>query len=393
MSFNTWVSQNVSGMSISAIKEMAMLSAKIEGVASLAWGLPSFRTPEYIRDSVSKALANDSDIGKYALPDGLKELREMVAEKHAQETGVAVDADTQVVITAGNMQGLNTLFHVCLNPGDEIIVTDPGFASHFQQIRLCGGKPVYWRLQEENAWALDVESLPKLITERTKAIVLVTPSNPTGKIFSKAELLQVGAIAKANNLLLFLDDPYLYLTYENKDKHFNLASQNELLDNTVYCFTFSKCYAMSGWRLGYMILPPQLKKEALKVHDATLICTPRISQVAGIAALKGDATHLRTFETVLASRRELIIQRLSRVPHVFDYIKPEGAYYIFPRIRVEHENAREFAIRLLNEAHVSVTPGSAFGPSGEHHVRMAFCVEESVINEAFDRIEAYFGRE
>ena len=125
MSFNTWVSQNVSGMSISAIKEMAMLSAKIEGVASLAWGLPSFRTPEYIRDSVSKALANDSDIGKYALPDGLKELREMVAEKHAQETGVAVDADTQVVITAGNMQGLNTLFHVCLNPGDEIIVTDP----------------------------------------------------------------------------------------------------------------------------------------------------------------------------------------------------------------------------------------------------------------------------
>jgi len=384
------VSQNVSGMSISAIKEMAMLSAKIEGVASLAWGLPSFRTPEYIRDSVANALANDPDIGKYALPDGLKELREVVADKHAQETGIAVDADTQVMITAGNMQGLNTLFHVCLDPGDEIIVTDPGFASHFQQIRLCGGKPVYWRLQEENGWALDVESLPALLTKRTKAIVLVTPSNPTGKIFSKQELLQVGAIAKANNLLLFLDDPYRYLTYENKDKHFNLASQSDLLDNTVYCFTFSKCYAMSGWRLGYMILPPQLKKESLKVHDATMICTPRISQVAGIAALQGDTAHLEMFEAILASRRALIIQRLERIPHVFEYIKPEGAYYIFPRILVEHENAREFAIRLLNEAHVSVTPGSAFGPSGEHHVRMAFCVEEAVINKAFDRIEAYF---
>ena len=368
-----------------------MLSAKIEGVASLAWGLPSFRTPEYIRDSVATELANDPDIGKYALPDGLKALRELVAHKHTQETGISVDADTQVMITAGNMQALNTLFHVCLNPGDEIIVTDPGFASHFQQIRLCGGKPVYWRLQEENSWTLDVESLPKLITERTKAIVLVTPSNPTGKIFSKEALLQVGAIAKASNLLLFLDDPYLYLTYENKEKHFNLASQRDFLGNTVYCFTFSKCYAMSGWRLGYMILPSQLKKEVLKVHDATLICTPRISQMAGIAALQGEAKHLKAFEEILASRRELIIQRLDRVPHVFQYIKPEGAYYIFPRILAEHKDSREFAIRLLNEAHVSVTPGSAFGPSGEHHVRMAFCVEEAVINAAFDRIEAYFG--
>ncbi|MCP5274794.1 MAG: pyridoxal phosphate-dependent aminotransferase [Burkholderiales bacterium] len=378
-------------MSISAIKEMAMLGAKIKDVASLAWGLPSFRTPQYIRDSVSTALASDPDIGKYALPDGLKELRKLVALKHARETGMSVDADSQVMITAGNMQGLNTLFHVCLDPGDEVIVTDPGFASHFQQIRLCGGKPVHWRLQEENGWALDVENLPKLITVRTKAIVLVTPSNPTGKIFSKKELLQVGAIAKANDLLLLLDDPYLYLTYENKDKHFNLASQMDLLDNTVYCFTFSKCYAMSGWRLGYMILPPQLKKEALKVHDATLICTPRISQVAGIAALKGETAHLKAFEEILSSRRDLITQRLDRIPHIFEYIKPEGAYYIFPRILAEHENSREFAIRLLNEAHVSVTPGSAFGPSGEHHVRMAFCVEDAVINTAFDRIEAYFG--
>ena len=165
----------------------------------------------------------------------------------------------------------------------------------------------------------------------------------------------------------------------------------DLLDNTVYCFTFSKCYAMSGWRLGYMILPPQLKKEALKVHDATLICTPRISQVAGIAALKGETAHLKAFEEILSSRRDLITQRLDRIPHIFEYIKPEGAYYIFPRILAEHENSREFAIRLLNEAHVSVTPGSAFGPSGEHHVRMAFCVEDAVINTAFDRIEAYFG--
>ena len=140
-----------------------------------------------------------------------------------------------------------------------------------------------------------------------------------------------------------------------------------------------------------MILPPQLKKEALKVHDATLICTPRISQIAGIAALQEEPEHLAEFERILGARRELIINRLDRIPQVFEYIKPEGAYYIFPKIKVPHENAYAFSIKLLNEARVTVTPGSAFGPSGEHHVRMAFCVSEREINLAFDRIEAYFG--
>jgi len=390
-SSNPWVSDNVSNMSISAIKEMAMLSAKVEGAASLAWGLPSFRTPEYIRKGVTARLADDPDLGKYALPDGLQALRELVAIKHENETGLAVDPDENVIITAGNMQGLNTIFHLCINPGDEIIVTDPGFASHFQQIKLCGGNPVYWPLQEEQGWSLDVEGLTDLISGRTKAIVLVTPSNPTGKIFSKEELLRVGAIARQHNLLLLIDDPYGYFTYENRAKYFNLASQSELLDHTVYFFTFSKCFAMSGWRLGYMILPSQLKKEALKVHDATLICTPRISQIAGIAALQEESGHLVEFEKVLGARRDLIIGRLDRIPQVFEYIKPEGAYYVFPKIKVPHENAYEFAIRLLNEAKVAVTPGNAFGPSGEHHVRLAFCVAEEQINLAFDRIEAYFG--
>ncbi len=387
----SWVSHNVSHIALSAIKEMAMLSAKVEETASLAWGLPSFRTPAYIREAVAEALTNDPDAGKYALPNGLPELRQLVADRHYRETGVAVNSDENVLITAGNMQGLNTLFHVIIDAGDEVIVTDPGFASHFQQIRLCGGKPVFWPLQEKQGWSLDIENLPGLISERTKAIVLVSPSNPTGKIFTKEELLHVGAIAKEKKLLLLIDDPYSNYTYENQAKYFNLASQKEFVKNTVYFFTFSKSYAMSGWRLGYMILPSHLKKEALKVHDATMICTPRISQIAGIAALKGEPKHLKTFEQTLARRRGLIQQRLDRVSHVFEYSPPEGAYYLFPKIRVPHENAYEFSLNLLKEAKVTVTPGSAFGPSGEHHVRMAYCVEEDTINKAFDRIEKYFG--
>ncbi len=389
---NEWVSRCVSNITISAIKEMAMRSAKVEGAASLTWGLPSFRTPEHIRHAVATQLEADPDIGKYALPDGLAALRKVVANEHLASTGIAVDPDRNVMITAGNMQGLNALFHVIIDPGDEVVVTDPGFASHFQQIRLCGGKPVYWRMDEAQGWCLDVDALQELITERTKAIVLVSPSNPTGKIFTEQELRRVGQIAEASNLLILLDDPYRHFTYENRDRYFNLASVPGLSDRVAYLFTFSKSYAMSGWRLGYMIVPEQLKRQVLKVHDATIICTPRISQVAGLAGLTEEPVHLREFEEILSRRRSLICNRLDAIPHVFQYVKPEGAYYVFPRIVADHQDSFEFSIKLLEEAKVTVTPGSAFGPTGENHVRMAYCVEDEIIEKAFDRLEDHFGR-
>jgi aspartate/methionine/tyrosine aminotransferase len=280
---------------------------------------------------------------------------------------------------------------VLINPGDEIIVTDPGFASHFQQIKLCGGNPIYWRLDESGGWALNLDALPGLITDRTKAIVLVTPSNPTGKIFLEAELRRIGELAIARNFLILLDDPYSHFIYENGERYFNLASAPELTERVAYLFTFSKTYAMSGWRLGYMVLPEALKKEVVKVHDATLICAPRISQIGGLAALTEPQTHLREFEDILASRRSLICERLDRVAHVFQYVKPEGAYYVFPKIVVDHDDALTFCLELLAHAHVTLTPGGAFGPAGEHHVRMAFCVEEKTIELAFDRIEKFFG--
>lgn len=384
------VSANVHSTQISAIKEMAMFSARVEGAASLTWGLPSFRTPEYIREGVKQYLDIDLNAGKYTLPDGLPELRELVAAEHKANTGIDVDADENVMISAGNMQGLNTLFHTMLDPGDEIILTDPCFASHIQQINLFSGKPVYWPLDEHNNWSLDIDLLPTLITSKTQAIVLVSPSNPTGKIFSEDELIRVGEIAKQHNLLIIIDDPYSAFIYENRDKYFNLACAEQFKENIVYLHSFSKSYAMSGWRLAYMVMPAELKHEALKVHDATMICAPRISQLAGVVALSEPSNHKQEFETILNTRRELICQRLDNVPHVFANQKPEGAYYVFPKIITAHADSKTFAIDLLNNARVTVTPGSAFGPSGEHHVRMAYCVDEDTINLAFDRIEDYF---
>jgi aspartate/methionine/tyrosine aminotransferase len=384
------VSTYVHEAHVSAIKDMAMLSARVKDVASLAWGLPSFRTPEYIRDGVKQFLDKDVDAGKYTLPDGLSELRELVVAKHKAATGIEVDADEHVMISAGNMQALNTLFHTMLDPGDEIILTDPCFASHIQQITLFSGKAVYWPLDENNNWSLNIDLLPELITDKTQAIVLVSPSNPTGKIFSRNELMRVGEIAKQHNILIIIDDPYSDFIYENREKYFNLASVEAFREHIVYLYSFSKSYAMSGWRLAYMIMPAELKHEALKVHDATMICAPRISQLAGITALSQPSDHKNEFNAILHGRRELICQRLDNVPHVFSNQKPEGAYYVFPKIVAPHTSSKEFAIDLLNNAKVTVTPGSAFGPSGEHHVRMAYCVDDDTINLAFDRIEKYF---
>ena len=384
------VNHNVHEAQVSAIKEMAILSAKVPGAVSLSWGLPSFQTPEYIRQSVKEILDADVDAGKYTLPDGLSELRRQVVVTHQKKTGIRVDADKNIIIGAGNMQSLNTLFHTMLDPGDEIILTDPCFASHIQQIKLFNGVPVFWLLNEESGWSLDVEKLPSLITEKTQAIVLVSPSNPTGKVFSQESLLKVGEIARAHNIFIIIDDPYSDFLYENRDHYFNLASVEALKNHVVYLYSFSKAYAMSGWRLSYMVLPEELKRQAIKVHDATMICAPRISQLAGIVALTKETDHKQQFEKILLSRRKLIEQRLTNVPHVFASKKPEGAYYLFPRIITEHVDSRSFSIDLLNNAKVAVTPGSAFGPSGEHHVRMAYCVGDDIINSAFDRIEHYF---
>ncbi|MEZ5557620.1 MAG: pyridoxal phosphate-dependent aminotransferase [Pseudomonadales bacterium] len=384
------VARNVATARVSAIKEMAMRSAGIADVASLAWGLPSFATPSHIRDAAARALAGDPDSGKYALPNGLRELRVLAAAHYRERTGMAADPDANLFISAGNMQGVHSVLRALVDPGDEVILTDPGFASHYQQVRLCGGTPVPWRLEEARGWALDLDTLDDCLTPRSKALILVSPSNPTGSVFRESQLRQLGDRLNERGVVLIVDDPYSDILLDGSWPFFNPAAQPALADSLVYLFTFSKIHAMSGWRVGYMVLPDWLRGQVLKVHDATMICTPRISQIAAIAALGGDQSHVAEFRDVLARRGALICERLDRLPHLFDYVRPQGAYYVFPRIHAPHQDSFEFALRLLEQIRVSVTPGSAFGPSGEHHVRMAFCVAEDVINLAFDRLERHF---
>ena len=271
----TLVASRTRDLAISAIKEMSIRSAKIPDAASLAWGVPSFRTPDPIRAAVEQALRDDPALGMYTLPAGLPDLCEAASVMHERRTGQRPDPHRNITITAGNMEGLNTLFSVLIDSGDEVIVTDPGFVSHISQIRFNGGVPVYWQMKEDHDWEPDIAQLCGLISPRTKAIVLVTPSNPTGTILSETTLRGVAALARDNGLLVILDDPYSHFTYENRSGYFNLASLPEYAAHIVYLFTFSKCYAMSGWRAGYMVMPAALHADVVKVHDLTMICTPR----------------------------------------------------------------------------------------------------------------------
>lgn len=377
---------------MSAIKKMAILSAGVPGAASLAWGLPSFRTPETIRMATKTALMQDPTAGMYTLPAGLPELLEACAAEFENRFGRCVDPERNIVISAGNMEAMNTLLNVLVDPGDEIVVTDPGFVSHIQQIAKCQGTPVFWPMDEENGWELDATVLPGLVGPKTKAIILVNPSNPTGRLFSEHTLRATAEIARKNGILVIFDDPYGQFVYGDGSEVTNLAALTEYADNVVYMYTFSKAHAMSGWRVGYMIVPESIRNDVAKIHDLNMICTPRISQIAALAALHGDQAYVKEFRTTLDRRRSLICERLDRLPHVFSYARPDGAYYVFPRVLVGKDTSEEFARQLLFETKVAVTPGSAFGPSGEHHVRMAFCVDSDTINLCFDRLEQRFGR-
>ena len=387
MSFITDIVSNyVLESEVSAIKEMSMLSANIEGAVSLAWGLPSFRTPEYIRDGIKQLLDSDIDAGKYTLPDGLPELRRLAVTEHIKKTGIEVDADENVMISAGNMQALNTLFHTMLDPGDEIILTDPCFASHIQQITLFDGKPVYWPLDESNNWALDIERLPALITDKTQAIVIVSPSNPTGKIFSREELLRVGEIARQHDILIIIDDPYSDFVYDNRDKYFNLASVEALKEHIVYLYSFSKSYAMTGWRVGYTAAPKTIIDEMEKLMEHMVSGVTAVAQRAALAAITASQDCVKEMVTIYDKRRHLVHEGLNAIEGI-DCLKPESTFYAFPNISSFGLSSWDFAKYLAKEHKVAVVPGSIFGKAGEGYVRLSFAASSEQLREGIARIE------
>lgn len=385
------MSGRVKAINISAIKEMPLLASKVGGCVSLGQGIPSFPTPPHIVEAVCKAMRDLPDSGKYTLGPGMPELREAIARHLSMEHGIEADPEREICVTVGAMEALAAAMFTVVEPGDEVILPSPNYASHIEQTLLAEGVPVFAPLTAED-WRLDPEAVRQAITHRTKAIVLCNPHNPTGAVFAEKDLLAIAEMALRHDLFIICDETYDFLVYDGGTR-FSLASLPELKDRVVAAFSFSKKYAMTGWRVGYVYASEGVLDHIMKIHDAVAICAPNLSQRAALAALEGPQDCVAQMKAALESRRDLVCSRLDRLGQYFRHVKPRGAYYLMARYdAATNADSMTFALRMLHEARVITIPGAAFGPAGERHVRMSFGGSEEELNEAFDRIERWLAK-
>jgi len=382
------LSNRVTQIAASAIHEMTRLSRQIQDVAFLSWAKPTSPTPAHITEAAIAAI-KDGLVGGYSDTLGRLELRQEIAAKLKRDNNIDADV-SQVLVTVGAIEGLATAVMAVVDPGDEVIMPSPTYSTHIRQVVIASGRPVLVPTTESQEFALDIDAIKNAITSRTKAILYCSPSNPTGTVFSEECLRQLAAVALESNLMVITDEAYEYFTYDGYD-HFSIASIPEMKRNAISCYTFTKTYAMTGWRIGYLHADEKLIPQIMKVHIPFAICAPVVSQYAALAALQGPQDCVTAFREHYRAARDLMCERLDRVASIFEYQKPHGSYLMFPKIRLrEGKDSAAFCKRLLKEAKVSATPGVAFGPTGEGHLRLSFCVPDQDIDKAFDRIEDYF---
>ena len=382
------ISNRVSQIGKSAIHEMTRLSKEVEDVAFLSWAKPTSDTPEHIKEAAISAIRKGL-VGGYSENSGLPQLRQEIVAKLGKDNSIKADI-SQILVTVGAIEGISAAVMAVVDPGDEVILPSPTYSTHIRIVTMASGKPVLVPTNEENGFTLDIEGIKNAITPRTKAILYCSPSNPTGTVFDEKQLRRIAEIALKNNLIIITDEAYEYFVFDG-NKHFSIASIAEMKKNAISCFTFTKTYAMTGWRIGYLHADEELIPQITKAHIPFAICAPVVSQYAALGALQGSQDCVTEFREHYLATRNLMCDRLDRLNSIFSYHKPGGSYLMFPGILLdEGRDSTSFCIKLLKEAGVSTTPGIAFGPTGQGHLRLSFCVSEEEINKAFDRMEAYF---
>jgi aminotransferase len=374
-------------LQLSVIKQMELRASHFPDVVSLAQGIPSFDTPGCIKRRVERALKRGV-VARYSLSPGLPELRELIEADLSREE-MYYDWQNEIIVTAGSIEAITAAVLAITSPGDEIIIPEPTYTSYREVIYLAGCKPIYVSLDESQNWSLNLEKLKQAITKKTKAILYCNPNNPTGTIYPKEQLQQMAELALAHDIFLISDEVYKDFIFDNT-KYFTLAQESRLRKHVIRIYGFSKAYALTGWRIGYVHSDESVIKQLLKVHDSLVTCAPVISQYAAMGALEMGEADIKIFNQKYIKRRDLITERLDRLNHIFSYIKPNSAYYVFPKILEERRKSWDFALELLEKIQVAVVPGLAFGPRGENHIRMSFGRSEKHINEAFDRMDEYF---
>ncbi|MCS7098312.1 MAG: pyridoxal phosphate-dependent aminotransferase [Candidatus Methanomethyliaceae archaeon] len=379
------ISEILDAISESGIRRLFELASKEENVISLGIGEPDFDTPQFIKDYAIEAL--NRGMTHYTPNSGIRILREAISEKLKKENGIFADPDKNIMITIGANQAFFLVLSTFIKPGDEIIIPSPYFVTHAAAARLVGGKVVEIETKIEEGFKLLPERVKKSITNRTKCIIICTPNNPTGAIIGRKELEEIANIAIEHNLKIISDEVYEKLIYDN-NRHFSIASLNGISDRVITINSFSKTFAMTGWRIGYVVADERTIAKMIKFQMYLAACPTSFAQYAAAMALRDSksAHWIEEMRREYERRRNFLYKRLCEIDG-FTVYKPEGAFYIFPKIGLLDDN--KIAERILKEAKVVVVPGSAFGTYGLGHLRLCYTLPIEKLEEACNRIEEF----
>lgn len=366
----------------SGIRIMFALADQIPDVVNLGIGQPDFDTPEFIRDAAKKAL--DEGYTRYPPAKGFSDLRRVIAKKLKEENGIDADPDTEIYVAVGAMQVIfNTCLHM-LNPGDEVIVVDPGY-DYYSQIRLFGGVPVTVPAYESNRFKVDPADIQAAITDKTKLMIINTPSNPTGAIFDEEILRSIADLAISHDIWVLSDEPYEHILFDGH-RHVSIGSLDGMAQRTISAFTLSKSYAMTGWRVGYTTAPKAIIDEMEKLMEHMVSGVTAVAQRAALAAISAPRDCVQEMVATYDKRRHLVYEGLNAIEGIH-CIKPESTFYAFPNISSTGLSSWDFAKYMVKDHQVAVVPGSIFGRAGEGYVRISFAASMQQLEEGIARIE------
>jgi aminotransferase len=377
------IAQKVATLPPSGIRKFFDLMAHMEGVISLGIGEPDFVTPWHIREAGIYSL--EKGYTMYTSNSGMPELRQELAGYLENHYGINYHPEQEILITTGSSEGLDLILRAIINLGDEVIIPNPCYGAYPADITLAGGIPVVIPTNEENNFVIRATDIEAKITQKTRAILIGYPSNPTGAIMSKREADAIAQLAKKHDLLVISDEIYARLVYGAQ--HICFPSLPGMKKRTILVSGFSKSHAMTGWRIGYVAADRHLIQALTKIHQYTMLSAPTMTQMAAIEALRNGETEVEKMVQEYNRRRRFMVKRLNEIG--LSCFEPKGAFFAFPSIKGTGMNSEEFAEKLLLKEKVAVVPGTAFGPCGEGFVRCCYATSLPDIEEALRRMDKF----
>lgn len=383
LDYNKLLSPTALSIPPSGIRKLFNVVNEMEDVVSLGVGEPDFATPRNVRDVGIRSLEKGNT--HYTANAGLLELRKEICRYLERKYSLCYN-ENEVFVTVGGSEAIDIALRTIIAPGDEVLIPEPSFVCYKPITLLSGGVPVPIATKPENNFRITAEEIKAAVTKKTKAIVLPYPNNPTGAILEKKDLEEIAAYLRTTDILVLTDEIYSELNYTSEG-HISIASMPGMRERTIYINGFSKAFAMTGWRLGYVCAPPEIIKPMLKVHQYAIMCSPTTSQYAAIEALKNCDTAVSEMKAEYDMRRRLMVSGFREMG--FDCFEPLGAFYVFPDIRKTGLSSDGFCEALLHDQRVAVVAGNAFGESGEGFIRCSYAYSVKSIGKALDRIKKF----